>query len=182
MAETRTFAGERLRLAGVAKGLTLDELGGRVGATRQYLNQLEQGTKSPTDRKTAALAAALGVTDGFFALATKKPKLRWNVSAAAIVRRGYVPRTISANQIRTGYIHLSKTGHKKIERYDDEILSEDPELLSTALAALERSYPAAVRRIAAEAGLQDEMFGGVAGINLPQARAGHATVLPFVRR
>jgi Zn-dependent peptidase ImmA (M78 family)/transcriptional regulator with XRE-family HTH domain len=366
MAEMRTFEGERLRLGRVAKGLTLDELGGRVSATRQYLNQLEQGTKSPTEEMTAALAAALGVTERFFALATKdgvrpeqchfrkqrttpvsvvsqvlargtlldsfvnrldreldlpavcfpdiaatnameveaaaeetrrlwglgsgpissmmrvvenagavvsffggvservdalsidrprpmiirseaKPaacrlrfdlahecahlimhrgietgdkvtedqanrfasafllprasfihefprsrflnwqgifelKLRWKVSAAAIIRRAYDLRMISADQYRTGYIHLSKTGQKKVERYDDQILAEEPELLPTALAALERSYPGAVRRIAEEAGLQDEMFGDVAGINLPQAPADEATVLTFARR
>ena len=37
MADINVFAGERLRLARVAMGLTLDELGVLVSATRQYL-------------------------------------------------------------------------------------------------------------------------------------------------
>ncbi|HEY0121272.1 MAG TPA: helix-turn-helix transcriptional regulator, partial [Rhizobium sp.] len=62
------FQGERLRLARVALGLTLDELGAKVSATRQYLNQLEQGTKLPTGEMTAALAAALSVAPRFFTI------------------------------------------------------------------------------------------------------------------
>jgi len=62
------FHGERLRLARVALGLTLDQLGARVSATRQYLNQLEQGLKVPTDEMRAALAAALGIAEHFFAI------------------------------------------------------------------------------------------------------------------
>ena len=71
MAGLDIFEGERLRLARIAKGLTLDELGGLVGATRQYLNQLEQGVKMPTADMTKALSAALGVTARFFLLTTR---------------------------------------------------------------------------------------------------------------
>lgn len=352
MVEQITFEGERLRLARVAHGLTLDELGGRVSATRQYLNQLEQATKAPTEQMIAALAAALGVTSHFFTMTSKgsvrpeqchfrkqrttpmsivsqviargtlldkfidsldrelelpkvrfpdiqtnnvmeieeaaeetrrawklgsgpisnmmrvvenagavvsffsgvservdalsidrprpmiirseaKPaaarlrfdlahecahlimhrgietgdkatenqanrfasafllprscfihefprarmlnwhaifglKLRWKVSAAAIIRRAYDLNIISADQYRTGYIHLSKTGQKKIERHDDEIPAEEPELLQTAMAALEKAYPGAVRRLAAEAGLDEAMFLNVSGLHLPE--------------
>lgn len=351
MLEPNVFEGERLRLARVAQGLTLDELGGRVGATRQYLNQLEQGTKLPSEQMVAALAAAVGVTPHFFNMATKgsvrpeqchfrkqrttpmsivsqviargtlldrfissldreldlpkvtfpdihinnvaeieeaaeetrrtwklgsgpissmmrvvenagaivsffsgvservdalsidrprpmiirseaKPaavrlrfdlahecghlvmhrgvetgdkatedqanrfasafllprssfihefprsralnwyaifnmKLRWKVSAAAIIRRAYDLNVISADQYRTGYIHLSKTGQKKIERYDDEIPAEEPELLKSAMTALEMAYPGAIRRLAAEAGLDESMFSNVSGMPLP---------------
>ena len=61
------FHGERLRLARVALGLTLDQLGARVSATRQYLNQLEQGLKVPTDEMRAALAALLAASAVFLA-------------------------------------------------------------------------------------------------------------------
>ena len=71
MARTHVFDGERLRLARVALGLTLDDLGCRVSATRQYLNQLEQGSKVPTGEMVEALAAALGVTVRFFSLTVR---------------------------------------------------------------------------------------------------------------
>ncbi|WP_298190557.1 XRE family transcriptional regulator [Novosphingobium sp.] len=355
MAGSQVFDGERLRLARVAKGLTLDELGNCVSATRQYLNQLEQGTKSPTEAMVEAISAALGVTPRFFALPARggvaveqchfrkqrttpasvisqvlargtlldgfiqrldrelelpevsfpdipvttmadiedaaeevrrqwqlgtgpissmmrvvenagavvsffdgvservdalsidrprpmiirsdaKPsacrlrfdlahecghlvmhkgivtgdkitedqanrfasafllprsafihefprgrmidwqaiftmKLRWKVAASAILRRAYDLSILSADQYRTGYIHLSKTGQRKFERYDDTIPSEEPELLSSAMTALEHAYPGAVRRIACDAGLEDEMFETVAGFELPGSSA-----------
>jgi Zn-dependent peptidase ImmA (M78 family)/DNA-binding XRE family transcriptional regulator len=367
MPEQETFEGERLRLARVAQGLTLDELGERVGATRQYLNQLEQGTKVPTEQMVAALAAAVGVTPRFFGLTTKggvrpeqchfrkqrttpmsvisqvlargtlldrfidaldrelelpkvsfpdiqvtslaeieeaaeetrrvwklgsgpissmmrvvenagaivsffsgvservdalsidrprpmiirseaKPaavrlrfdlahecghlvmhrgietgdkttesqanrfasafllprssfihefargrllnwqaifamKLRWKVSAAAIIRRAFDLGIISADQYRTGYIHLSKTGQKKVERYDDQITAEEPELLQSAMAALDRAFPGAVRRLAAEAGLEAEMFCSVSGLKLPEPTTVHnSTVIDLFGR
>lgn len=351
MVGTQVFDGERLRLARVAKGLTLDELGGRVSATRQYLNQLEQGAKLPTEAMIEALAAALGVTSRFFAMSARggvsaelchfrkqrttpvsvvsqvlargtlldgfidrldhalelpkvsfpdipvtsiadiedaaeqarhqwqlgtgpissmmrvvenagavvsffsgvservdalsidrprpmiirseaKPaacrlrfdlahecghlvmhkgvvtgdkvtedqanrfasafllprsafihefprartlnwqaifemKLRWKVSVSAILRRAYDLKMLSADQYRTGHIHLSKTGQRKFERYDDVIVAEEPELLPSAMRALEHAYPGAVRRIAAEAGLEEDMFESVSGHGLP---------------
>jgi Zn-dependent peptidase ImmA (M78 family)/DNA-binding XRE family transcriptional regulator len=366
MAGTHVFEGERLRLARVAQGLTLDQLGGRVSATRQYLNQLEQGSKAPTQEMTEALSAALGVTTRFFSMITRdgvrpeqchfrkqrttpvsvvsqvlargtlldgfvdrldreldlpavsfpdlqassapeieeaaeearrhwglgagpissmmrvvenagavvsffggiservdalsidrrrpmiirseaKPaacrlrfdlahecchlimhrgietgdkatedqanrfasalllprssfvhefprsrflnwtaifslKLRWKVSAAAIVRRAYDLRMISADQYRTGYIHLSKTGQKRVERHDDQIPVEEPELLPSAMRALEEAFPGSVQRIAAEAGLEADMFANVAGLELPLPVKNAANVVPMFRR
>lgn len=360
---SNAFNGERLRLARVALGLTLEQLGVRVSATRQYLNQLEQGTKSPTEEMRDALADALDVDGHFFSLpagtgirpeqchfrkqrttplavvsqvlargtlldsfvskldremdlpavsfpdmpvsslgevedvadATRdywrlgtgpissmmrvvenagavvsffdgvservdalsidavrpmiirsdaKPaacrlrfdlgheaghlimhrgvqtgdketedqanrfasafllprssfvhefprsrfldwtrifelKLRWKVSVAAILRRAYDLRLISADQYRTGYIHLSKTGQKRNERYDDVIAGEAPELLPRALAALEAASPGSVGRLVGESGLASEMFGRVSGLELPQAEVSEANVVPF---
>ena len=63
------FRGERLRLARLFRGMTLEELGACVAATRQYIHQLETSTgKVPTVEMTDALAAALGVLPAFFAM------------------------------------------------------------------------------------------------------------------
>jgi Zn-dependent peptidase ImmA (M78 family)/transcriptional regulator with XRE-family HTH domain len=63
------FRGERLRLARLFRGMTLEELGARVAATRQYIHQLETSTgKVPTVEMMEALAAALGVLPAFFAM------------------------------------------------------------------------------------------------------------------
>lgn len=365
MVGTQVFDGERLRLARVAMGLTLDELGGRVSATRQYLNQLEQGTKFPTESMIDALAAAMGVTTRFFTLSARggiaaeqchfrkqrttpvsvvsqvlargtlldgfiagldralelptvsfpdipvasvadiekaaeqtrdqwqlgtgpissmmrvvenagaivsffggiservdalsidrprpmiirseaKPsacrlrfdlahecghlvmhkgivtgdkitedqanrfasafllprsafihefprgrmlnwqaifemKMRWKVAASAILRRAYDLKMLSADQYRTGYIHLSKTGQRKFEHYDDVIVAEEPELLPSAMITLERNYPGAVRRIAADAGLKDDMFKNVSGLGLPEETGSDSTNLVYIR-
>jgi len=57
---TLEFRGERLRLARLFRGMTLEELGTRVAATRQYMHQLETTTgKAPTGEMPDAPAAVL---------------------------------------------------------------------------------------------------------------------------
>jgi Zn-dependent peptidase ImmA (M78 family)/transcriptional regulator with XRE-family HTH domain len=109
-----------------------------------------------------------------------KLKLRWRVSAAAILRRAYDLRIIPADQYRTGCIHLSKTGQRRSERYDDELPPEQPELLSSAMLALESASNGAVERLAAEAGLEAAMFEHVAGLELPRADLAADNVVALV--
>lgn len=63
----RAFHADKLRLARLLAGLSLDELGGLVGTSRQFIHRLETGAKEPTPEMVAALAAALAVTPAFFA-------------------------------------------------------------------------------------------------------------------
>ncbi|MER9417956.1 ImmA/IrrE family metallo-endopeptidase [Mesorhizobium sp. M0306] len=67
------FYGDKLRLARLLAGLSLDELGGLVAASRQFVHQLETGAKEPTDEMRDALAAALAVTSTFFATPGTNP-------------------------------------------------------------------------------------------------------------
>lgn len=60
------FSGDQLRLARLTFGLSLEELAGRVAATRQYVHQLETGARTPTGEMRLALADALGVAVRFF--------------------------------------------------------------------------------------------------------------------
>jgi Zn-dependent peptidase ImmA (M78 family)/transcriptional regulator with XRE-family HTH domain len=60
------FEPRRLKVARAFHGLTLEGLGERVAASKQYINQLELGTKTPTDDLLDALAAALYVQPAFF--------------------------------------------------------------------------------------------------------------------
>jgi Zn-dependent peptidase ImmA (M78 family)/transcriptional regulator with XRE-family HTH domain len=64
---TVVFHGERLRLVRLFRALSLEELGGLVAATRQYLHQLETTGRTPTTEMVEALAAALDVAPTFFA-------------------------------------------------------------------------------------------------------------------
>lgn len=109
-------------------------------------------------------------------------KLRWKVAASAILRRAYDLKMLSADQYRTGYIHLSKTGQRKVERYDDVIVAEEPELLPAAMKALDLAFPRAVRRIAADAGLEGDMFESVSGLRLPNDAVGTATNITNIMR
>lgn len=106
-------------------------------------------------------------------------KLRWKVAAAAILRRAYDLRILSADQYRTGYIHLSKTGQRKLERHDDKIPAETPELLPKAIGALEAKYRGSVERLLGEIGLGVDMFSHVSGLDCPNATSGNSNIIPF---
>lgn len=60
------FRGEALRLARYLHGYTQAELGTHVGATRQYVHQLENGARKPTEVMIDALAYTLAVKADFF--------------------------------------------------------------------------------------------------------------------
>jgi Zn-dependent peptidase ImmA (M78 family)/DNA-binding XRE family transcriptional regulator len=59
------IAGEQLRLARLAHGYSLEEVGALVGATRQFIQQLETNARSPSEEMVDALSDVLGVTQRF---------------------------------------------------------------------------------------------------------------------
>ncbi len=103
-------------------------------------------------------------------------KLRWKVSVRAMVRRAYDLQLIDAAQYRTANVHLVKTGQAKGEKHDDLLPLEQPELLHTALTALQASDHRAVRRLADDIGLGAGSFEKLTGRPLPAPPGG--TELP----
>jgi Zn-dependent peptidase ImmA (M78 family)/transcriptional regulator with XRE-family HTH domain len=67
------FHGDKLRLARMLASLSLDELGGMVSISRQFVHRLETNANEPTADLRAALAAALDVTPDFFATPVVHP-------------------------------------------------------------------------------------------------------------
>jgi Zn-dependent peptidase ImmA (M78 family)/DNA-binding XRE family transcriptional regulator len=59
------ISGEQLRTARLAHGYSLEQVGDLIGATRQFIQQLETNSKSPSDETVAALADVLGVSEKF---------------------------------------------------------------------------------------------------------------------
>jgi Zn-dependent peptidase ImmA (M78 family)/transcriptional regulator with XRE-family HTH domain len=55
------FVGDQLRLARLTYGFSLEDVASAVGATRQYVHQLETGSRSPAGELADALADVLGV-------------------------------------------------------------------------------------------------------------------------
>ena len=96
-------------------------------------------------------------------------KIRWKVSARAIIRRAYDLGLITAAQYKTGNIHLNKTGQAKVENGDQDIIAEQPELLEAVFRTLERRGSNALREIAQGVGLSDGMFELLVGRPLPFA-------------
>lgn len=70
MSNKTTFYGDNLRLARLMAGISLNEIGERVGTTRQYIHKLETtGEKVPTVSLVEALAFELNIETSFFSLA-----------------------------------------------------------------------------------------------------------------
>lgn len=63
---TQSFYGEKLRLARLLSNVSLDDLGNKVSASRQYIHQLETNSKEPTSEMRSALASVLNVREAFF--------------------------------------------------------------------------------------------------------------------
>jgi Zn-dependent peptidase ImmA (M78 family)/DNA-binding XRE family transcriptional regulator len=61
----RKFDPKRLRIARTFLGFSQSDLAERVGATRQFIHQLESDLRSPNDEMSAALAAALLIEKEF---------------------------------------------------------------------------------------------------------------------
>src|SRR5258708_13407900 len=60
------FEPNRVRLGGTFLGFAMQELGDRVGVTRQAIHQLEAGHRPPTDDMVGAVAGVLLVEADFF--------------------------------------------------------------------------------------------------------------------
>lgn len=94
-------------------------------------------------------------------------KLRWKVSARAIVRRALDLGLIDAAQYRTANIQLVKTGQAKAERYDEHVAAEEPELLSAAINWLASRNATALHHIAAKLGMTPNLFFNITGQQMP---------------
>ena len=66
MTMPEVFEPRRLRRARTFFGLPLNDLGERIGASRQFLHQLETGQRTPSAETLAALATSLLVESRFF--------------------------------------------------------------------------------------------------------------------
>ncbi|MEB5973928.1 helix-turn-helix domain-containing protein [Pantoea dispersa] len=62
------FYGERLRLARLIKGVTLQKIGDAVAVTRQSIHQYESDVRAPATDVLNALAEYLEVSPGFFSV------------------------------------------------------------------------------------------------------------------
>ena len=62
------FVGDNLKLARILNGLTLAELANKIGASRQYIHQLETDVRSPSVMQMDELASYLKVSSGFFSI------------------------------------------------------------------------------------------------------------------
>jgi Zn-dependent peptidase ImmA (M78 family) len=97
-------------------------------------------------------------------------KLRWKMSVRALIRRGHDLKLLTPAQYRTANIHLVKAGQAKVEKYDDDgtLPVEQPELLASALEALDEAVYGGVGAVGDEVGLSPPMLELITGMTVPE--------------
>lgn len=88
-------------------------------------------------------------------------KIKWGISARAIVYRLNQYGLITPSQYRTANIHFSKTGQTKEEHYDDRVPLDLPELLPSSLMLLLQSYGRNFGGLLNELGIKAEFLAGL---------------------
>lgn len=67
------FSGEKLRLARTFYGLTQQEVGEKIGVTRQFVHQIEIGARTPSEETVPGFCALFSVNPEFFFREIKNP-------------------------------------------------------------------------------------------------------------
>lgn len=93
-----------------------------------------------------------------------KLKIRWGMSARAIIYRAHHLGLITAQQYRSANVHLNRSGQTKIEKYDDQIQPEQPELLEGAFQVMRDELGISFNKIAKKLGVSVEMLSEITGI------------------
>jgi len=91
-------------------------------------------------------------------------KLRWGVSARAIIYKANENKLITAKQYRGANVWLNKTGQTKRERYDDQVQLESPELLSGIFDVLRDQLGMSFEYIANTLFIDASMLSTITGI------------------
>jgi len=92
-----------------------------------------------------------------------KLKIRWGMSAKAILYRAHQLDLISAQQFRSGNVFLSN-GQSKNEWHDEDIQPENPELLINALEILRNQLGISFNHIADYLGVDPRMLSAITGV------------------
>lgn len=104
-------------------------------------------------------------------------KVRWGMSARSIVYRANQLGLLSARQYRSANVYLNKTGQSKIERYDDLIQPEIPELLKDSLTLMREELGIGINHIADTLGVSVRLLQEVTGL-VSELESGSENVVP----
>lgn len=99
-------------------------------------------------------------------------KVRWRVSARAVVKRAETLGLLNALQSQVAYRYLNQSGQAKIERYDDRIPFEQPELIAAATNAYLSTFQVTLAELSRRLGMTPALIARLApGILGPQSAA-----------
>jgi Zn-dependent peptidase ImmA (M78 family)/DNA-binding XRE family transcriptional regulator len=91
-------------------------------------------------------------------------KLRWKMSARAIIYRAHSLDFINAQQYRSANVWFSQTRQTRKERYDDKITLEVPHVLEESLSVLKDHLGITFEMLAKKLGVQPELLAQISGV------------------
>lgn len=101
-------------------------------------------------------------------------KVRWRVSAKAIIRRARDLSLLDQVQYAAGNRFLNSSGQARVERFDEKIELEKPELLQAAIQAYLQEYGSTNADFARQIGITPALLEQLAG-SLPVRNEGGAS-------
>lgn len=94
-------------------------------------------------------------------------KIRWGMSVRAIFYRAHYLGLITAQQYRGANVRLNKEGQTKIEKYDERITAEEPELLKESFEIMANQLGISFSQVAKKLGVLPSMLSEITGISPP---------------
>lgn len=92
-------------------------------------------------------------------------KVRWGVSLKAIIYRASKLGLITPEKAKTGFITLSRSGQAKVEKGDDRLKMEEPQLIQRAINILDRYTWV---KLLKESGLSETILINRYRLNIPK--------------
>jgi Zn-dependent peptidase ImmA (M78 family) len=149
------------------------------------------GDKETEDQANRFASAFLMPSDSFLADFPAMPdridwaaiyslKIRWRVSAKAVIRRAHDLGVLNSVQYATGNRFLNQTGQSKFEKFDEKIPHEEPELLRTAISAYLDAFSSTPAELAKQISMTPSFVEQLVGVSTLRARAEHSNNEPTI--
>jgi Zn-dependent peptidase ImmA (M78 family)/DNA-binding XRE family transcriptional regulator len=91
-------------------------------------------------------------------------KLRWKISARAIIYRAHFLGFLNAQQYRNANVWFSKTRQSKSEKYDEQVPFETPHVLQESLSLLKQHLGISFEMLSSKLGVEPELLAEITGI------------------
>ncbi|NCB47079.1 ImmA/IrrE family metallo-endopeptidase [bacterium] len=94
-------------------------------------------------------------------------KIRWGVSVKAIMYRAHSLGLLNAQQYRNANVFLSKSGQTRVEKFDEKIKPEEPELFPKAIEMMSK-IGVSPAKIAQRMGISSSLFSELTGVAIQE--------------
>jgi Zn-dependent peptidase ImmA (M78 family)/transcriptional regulator with XRE-family HTH domain len=94
-------------------------------------------------------------------------KIRWGMSAKALIYRAHHLKKITAQQYRSANVFLNRSGQSKVEKYDEIMKFENPTLIVNAIKLLNQHLGIDFNVIADELGVNVDLLSSITSIFPP---------------